>query len=119
MQPLRIIYFTLLAGMLLFALILEIVPVLDGILPSGTMLEFGCEYVLAIITLGLVYLALRLIKKNIVLRMTMLELPTFANLIFYHAFMNSSFGYLAVICFIAFAFVFPPKQDEELNNTKN
>lgn len=119
MQPLRIIYFAMLAGMVLLALILEIVPVMDGILPSGTMLEFGCEYALAIISLGLVYLALRLIKRNIVVRMAMLEAPTIANIIFYHAFMNSSFGYLAVICFIAFAFVFPPKQDEELNNFKN
>lgn len=119
MQPLRIIYFSMLAGMILLAVILEIIPVFDGILPSGTTLEFGFEYALAILTLGLVYLALRLIKRNIVVRMAMLEFPAIANIFFYHAFMNSSFGYLAVICFIAFAFVFPPKQDEELNNTKN
>lgn len=109
----RIIYFCVLVIAAILAICLELVPVLDGILPSATPLEFGCEYISIAATLILVYLALRLIKHNILLRIAMLGVPMIANILLYHAFIDSRFGYLAIVCLISFAFVYPPKEENE------
>lgn len=109
----KLIYWTVLAGIILLAVILEIVPVLDGILESGTMTEFYLQYALIAITLGSVYAALKMIKRNPILRMALLEGPAIANIFCYHLFMNASFGYLAIICVLAFVFVYPAKQPDE------
>jgi len=109
MKQNKLIYWTLLAGIIIFAVILELVPSLDGLLEKGSMPEFYIQYAMIAITLGAVYLALKLIKKNPVMRMALLEGPALANIICYHLFMNASFGYLAIVCLIAYVFVYPSK----------
>ena len=109
----KIIYWVILIGILLFAGVLEIFTVLDGVLESGSMTEFYMQYGLIALTLGSVYAALKMIKQNPVLRMTILEFPAFANIICYHLFMNASFGYLAIVCVIAYVFVYPAKKVSE------
>lgn len=111
-NPMKIIYWTILAGIILLAVLLEFIPVLDGVLEKGSVAEFYVQYALIAVTLGATYAALKMVKKNPVLRMALLEAPAFANIICYHLFMNASFFYLAVICVIAYAFVYPAKNVE-------
>lgn len=106
------IYWAILAGIVLVGVVLEFIDVLDGILPVGTSLEFSLQYVMILITLGAIYLALKMVKKNPVVRMALLEGPAIINILLYHGFVNASFGYLAIMCVIAFAFVYPSKVDD-------
>lgn len=118
-NPMKIIYWAILAGIVFFAVFLEIVPVLDGKLEKGSMAEFYAQYALIAITLGAIYAALKMIKKNPIVRMVLLEGPALANLLCYHLFMNASFGYLAILCVIAYVFVYPAKNIETEEEDKN
>lgn len=113
----RTIYWAILAGIVLVGVVLEFIDVLDGILPMDTTLEFSLQYVMILITLAVIYLALKMVKKNPVVRMALLEGPALINILLYHGFANASFGYLAIMCVIAYAFVYPSKvEDDELTN---
>lgn len=109
----KIVYWIILAGILLFGLVLELLDIADGTIESHSMIEFYIQYGMIFITLTTVYLALKLINKNPILRMTLLEAPLLGNIFFYHAFMNPSFLYLAIIGLIAYIFVYPANTIEE------
>lgn len=109
----RKVFWVLLGIIVALAVVFEFIPVLDGLLPSGTMTEFVIQYAVIIFTLCDMYLALRLIKHNPILRIILLFVPALANVLFYHLFMNTSFFYLLIMIFIAIDFVYPPKDTEK------
>jgi hypothetical protein len=45
-----------------------------------------------------------------VLRLSMLEVPLILNTICYYLFLNTSFGYMAIILLLCMAFVYPTKE---------
>ena len=49
-------------------------------------------------------------RKWGIVRMLMIGLAMVANTLSYYLYMNASFGYLAIICLIAMAFVYPSTQ---------
>lgn len=113
----RTIYWAILAGIVLVGVVLEFIDVLDGIFFGDPTLEFSLQWIMILITLGSIYLALKMIKKNPIVRMALLEGPAIINILLYHGFQNASFGYLAIMCVIAYAFVYPSKvEDNELTN---
>jgi hypothetical protein len=88
--------------------------------------EFVMTAVMELVTLGTVFLALRLFKFNKVhddlatrkyaalkkwglLRLLMLGLPMMYNTYLYYMFMNTTFGYMAIIQMLCMPFVFPSK----------
>lgn len=108
----RKVFWVLLGIIVALAVVFEFIPVLDGLLPSGTMTEFVIQYAVIIFTLSETYLALRLIKHKPVVRIILLFVPALANVVCYHLFMNTSFLYMLVMLLIAFVFVYPPKDAE-------
>lgn len=113
----RIIFLAILAGIVICGVLLEFVDVLDGIFTTGTTLEFSLQYIMIMITLGVIYIALKMRKLNPIIRMALLEGPAFINILLYHGYVNASFGYLAIMCVIAYAFVYPSKvEDNDLPN---
>jgi hypothetical protein len=120
------------AGILTAALFFVILFETD-ILESGIMagadsqVEFAILTVMELLTIGCIPLALRLLKfKKIeadlqerheeallkwgVLRLSMLEVPLILNTICYYLFLNTSFGYMAIILLLCMAFVYPTKE---------
>ena len=112
----KITYWVILLAVILIAAMLEILPFMDGLMESGTATEFYCQYVMVAVTLLTIYAALKMIRKNPLLRMALLQGPALINLLCYHAFMNASFGYLAIIGIIAYAFVYPSKDKQTDEN---
>ena len=100
-----------------------------GLLEQGTAIgdsqkEFVITVVMELVTLAQIWLALRLFKikqvrqdlmarKEValrkwgVLRLYLLDIPLVANALFYELFMNTTFGYLAIILLICQPFVYP------------
>ena len=100
-----------------------------GIMESGLFEEHkNSEFILTalmeLITLGGVFIALRLFKFQKVhqdlitnkehalfrwgiLRLALLLIPMVANTYFYYMFMNTTFGYMAIIQLLCLPFVFP------------
>lgn len=97
----------------------------DGVLTGvNPQVEFAFLTVMELLTIAMIPLALRLLKfKNIenelrerhlealkkwgALRLLLLELPLVLNTLFYYLFLNTSFGYMAIILLICMAFVYP------------
>ena len=86
--------------------------------------EFVMTAIMELMTLGTVFLALRLFKFNKVhadlvtrkysalkkwgvLRLLMLGLPMMYNTYLYYMFMNTTFGYMAIIQMLCMPFVYP------------
>lgn len=118
-NPNKIIYWTILVGMVIFAAILEFTDALTGLLANTPQVEFWTQCALVLITLVAVYAALKLIKKDPIVRMAILEIPALANLICYHLFQNASFGYLVIICLLAYVFVYPAQVSNNENENEN
>lgn len=122
----------LLMGMFISATVFALIVVVlyeTDILESGLFaddknLEFLMTALMELVTLGCVFLALRLFKfKKIheqlvaqkefalrkwgALRLTLLLIPMVANVILYYMFMNTTFGYMAIIQLLCLPFVFP------------
>lgn len=99
------------------------------VLPSGQMAtekqtEFLLTTLMELLTLTCVYMALRLFKFEKVhqelvtlkadglrrwglIRLAILLLPMPLNTVFYYLFMNTTFGYMAIILAICLPFVYP------------
>lgn len=95
-----------------------------GSLAEEKNLEFLLTALLELITLGGVFLALRLfkfarvhtdlitmkeyaLKKWGTLRLAIILIPMVANTLLYYMFMNTTFGYMAIILLLCLPFVFP------------
>lgn len=99
------------------------------VLPSGLMAtekqtEFLLTTLMELLTLASVYMSLRLFKFDKVhqelvtlkadglrrwglIRLAILLLPMPLNTVFYYLFMNTTFGYMAIILAICLPFVYP------------
>ena len=121
-----------LMAVLVFALLFAVGAVVlyeTGIMESGLFVEHkNSEFILTalmeLLTLGGVFMALRLFKfqkvhhdlvKNKehalfrwgILRLPLLLVPMVANTYLYYMFMNTTFGYMAIIQLLCLPFVFP------------
>lgn len=121
-----------LMAVMVFAVLVAIGAVVlyeSGIMESGLFEEHkNSEFILTalmeLITLGGVFIALRLFKFQKVhqdlitnkehalfrwgiLRLALLLIPMVANTYFYYMFMNTTFGYMAIIQLLCLPFVFP------------
>lgn len=128
MKQTRTILMSVFCGYLTLA-VLATVLFETGILESGTatgnaQAEFMTEVVMELMTLGNIWLALRLFKMSLirqdlldrgqealrkwgVLRLSLLGIPMVADALFYQIFLNTTFGYLAIILLICQPFVYP------------
>ena len=96
----------------------------SGIAVGNSQAEFATEVVMELMTLGNIWLSLRLfkigkVKRDIAnrgiealrkwgfIRLYLLNLPLVANVLFYELFLKPTFGYLAIIILICLPFVYP------------
>ena len=113
---------------IVLALVIVVLFELD-ILPTGIMADdkqtdFLLTATMEIVSLGAAFLGLRLFKfevvsKNLVerkekamwkwgmTRLLILEAPMVINTLLYYIFMNTTFGYLAIILLLCLPFVYP------------
>lgn len=113
---------------IVLALVIVVLFELD-MLPTGIMAddkqtEFLLTATMEIVSLGAAFLGLRLFKfevvsKNLVerkekamwkwgiTRLLILEAPMVINTLLYYIFMNTTFGYLAIILLLCLPFVYP------------
>lgn len=86
--------------------------------------EFLCRCVMEVVALGGIYLSLRLfkfqrvhhdlvtrkepaLKKWGMLRLLLLEVPMLLNTLLYYMYMQTTYGYLAIIAALSLPFVYP------------
>ena len=113
---------------IVLALVIVVLFELD-ILPTGIMADdkqtdFLLTATMEIVSLGAAFLGLRLFKFKIVskslverkekamwkwgmTRLLILEAPMVINTLLYYIFMNTTFGYLAIILLLCLPFVYP------------
>ena len=118
------VFVELLAITILWVVLAETGVIETGQFAGNAQQEFLQVAVMEIATLGSVFLALRLFKfkaihKELVenkeqallkwglIRLVLLEVPMLSNTLFYYQFMNTTFGYLAIIQLLCLPFVFP------------
>lgn len=111
-----------LAGLFLF--IYETGMVESGMAIDSKKPEFITLTVMEIMTLAAIFFALRLFKAKQIrqdllerkeaalrkwglLRLELLDVPLIANVLFYEWYLNTAFGYMAIILLICQPFVFP------------
>jgi len=119
---------TMFAGLLALTLIVVVLYETD-VLPAGMNalnkeVEFMLLTIMELSTFGSVFLALKFFKFKQIhqslitekasallkygsLRLLLLELPMLSNTLFYYMYMNTTFGYMAIILLICMPFVFP------------
>jgi len=124
---LRTLLFVNVGFPVLFAVLFEL-----DILPSGTLTgmpqeEFLATIVMELVTLVAIPVALRLFKtKNVeqsmeqgdeaafrkwsVMRILLVTEPLLINTLCYYLFMNTTFGYMALILLICIPFIYPASQ---------
>ncbi len=123
-KRLTVIYM-LLAAMALAVILLYETDMLDaGVMEQHKQSEFFLSALMIIVSLGAAFLGLRLFKfkavhsdlvsreepamwKWGVIRLLILEVPMVVDTLLYYWYMNTSFGYLAVILLLCLPFVFP------------
>lgn len=113
---------------LLLVVLFECAVIEEGLLVGrSTTTEFAVTYLLELLTIALLPAALRLFKfKRIeddlrqrhglalrqwgVLRLSVIELLLVVNTILYYMYLNTSFGYLAIIVVLCMPLVWPSRQ---------
>ena len=119
---------TVFVGILLVTAIIVVVYETNILSPGGNVLSKESEFInvaiMEVATLACVFLALRLFKfKQIhqalvtdkapallkfgIIRLILLELPMLSNTLLYYMYMNTTFGYLAIILLLCLPFVVP------------
>ena len=105
-------------------LLFETDILLAGTAVGNSQVEFVMTVIMELLSLGQIWLALRLFKFKMVkqdlvarkevalrnwgiLRLLLLDIPMLFNAIFYEIFLNTTFGYLTIILLICQAFVYP------------
>jgi hypothetical protein len=132
MEQVRKLLLTIFVVAVTMALLLVVVFE-TGLLEPGTAAgdrsveEVSLTFVVELLTIAVIPVALRLFKfKRVeadlkarheqalrkwgVLRLSMLESILLANTLLYYVFMNTSFGYLAIIILLCMPFVYPSKE---------
>lgn len=108
----------------IIVLLFETDILLAGTAVGNSQVEFVMTIIMELLSLGQIWLALRLFKFKMVkqdlvarkevalrnwgiLRLLLLDIPMLFNAIFYEIFLNTTFGYLTIILLICQAFVYP------------
>lgn len=140
------IFWSILAAALLLVALFEC-----DVLPTATWseqlsAEFLCRCFMEVVALAGIYLSLRLfkfqrvhhdlvtrkepaLKKWGILRLLLLEVPMFLNTLLYYMFMQTTYGYLAIIAALSLPFVYPtlgrcmdeveePEETQEIQETE-
>lgn len=98
--------------------------------------EYHTVMIMELLTICLIPFSLRLFKFKHVrrqltsnaasalrkwgaIRLFMIALPMIINTILYYQFMNVAFGYLAIICLLSLAFIYPSKAKCDQETNKN
>lgn len=109
---------------LVFVVLFELDILPTGIMADDKQTDFLLTATMEIVSLGAAFLGLRLFKfevvsKNLVerkekamwkwgmIRLLILEAPMVINTLLYYIFMNTTFGYLAIILLLCLPFVYP------------
>ncbi len=113
---------------LLFSVLIVILYETDTLIPGALSADKQSEFLLVtlleLVTLGTIFMALRLFKFKRVhdeltndkepallkwgsFRLLMLELPMLCNTLLYYLYMNTTFGYMAIILALCLPFVYP------------
>lgn len=115
---------------LLTALTLAVIVVFEtdmlelGLLAGENQSEFIFTFVMELVSLGAAFLGLRLFKFKAVhddliahkerammkwgtIRLLILQVPMLADTLLYYMYMNTTFGYLAIMLLLCLPFVFP------------
>ena len=115
---------------LLTALTLAVIVVFEtdmlesGLLAGENQSEFIFTFVMELVSLGAAFLGLRLFKFKAVhddliahkerammkwgtIRLQILQVPMLADTLLYYMYMNTTFGYLAIMLLLCLPFVFP------------
>lgn len=123
-KTLTLLYAALAAVALAIILCYETNLLEVGVMEEDKQSEFALTATMELVTLAAVFLGLRLFKfktvhANLVslkepallkwgtLRLLILEVPMIINTLLYYLYMNSTFGYLAIILLLCLPFVFP------------
>lgn len=123
-QQLIAFYTAQIALALIFVVLFELDLLPTGIMADDKQTEFLLTATMEIVSLGAAFLGLRLFKfkvvsKNLIeqkekamwkwgmIRLLILEAPMVINTLLYYIFMNTTFGYLAIILLLCLPFVYP------------
>jgi ABC-type uncharacterized transport system YnjBCD permease subunit len=118
------LFWGLLGLSVLVAVLFETEVLPSGMWSEALSAEFICRCIMEVVALGGIWLALRLfrfqrihadlvsrkepaLKKWGVLRLLLLELPMLLNTLLYYMYMQTTYGYLAIIALLTLPFVFP------------
>ena len=121
---LTLIYILLVAVTLVVIVLYETDVLESGIMAEDKQSEFILIFVMELVSLGAAFLGLRLFKIKTVhddlvtrqepammkwgtIRLLILEVPMLADTLLYYIYMNTTFGYLAIILLLCLPFVFP------------
>ena len=128
MKKTQLTLMAMFVGLLCLAVIVVVLYETNILTPGEQALnnesEFLCVTFMELATLGCAFLGLRLFKfksihKSLVtekapalmkfggIRLLMLELPMLGNTLLYYMYMNTTFGYLAIILLLCLPFVVP------------
>ncbi len=117
--------YMLLAALTLAVIVLYETDILEsGILAAEKQSEFLLTALMELISLGAAFLGLRLFKFRIVhddlinrqepammkwgtIRLLILEVPMLVDTLLYYIYMNTTFGYLAIMLLLCLPFIFP------------
>ena len=123
-KQLMVVYIALLALALVFVVFFELDVLPVGVKADDKQSGFLLTALMEIVTLGAAFLGLRLFKfssvhndlvcrqepamcKWGVARLLILEVPMVIDTLLYYIYMNTTFGYLAIILLLCLPFVFP------------
>ena len=123
-KTLMLIYVLLIAITLAIVALYELNVLESGVLADSKQTEFVAMTAMELTTLCAAFLGLRLFKfpkihsdlvtneepavlKWGILRLLILEVPMVVNTYLYYMYMNTTFGYLAIILLLCLPFVFP------------
>lgn len=123
-KQLMLVYTLLVAVALVIVLLYELDVLETGVLADSKQTEFIAMTGMELASLAAAFLGLRLFKfpkiheslvtqkepallKWGMLRLLVLEVPMVSNTYLYYIYMNTTFGYLAIILLLCLPFVFP------------
>ena len=123
-KQLMLVYMLLVAVALVLVLLYELDVLETGFLADSKQTEFVAMTCMELTSLAAAFLGLRLFKfpkiheelvtqkepamlKWGILRLLVLEIPMVSNTYIYYIYMNTTFGYLAIILLRCLPFVFP------------
>ena len=107
-----------------FVILLETEIIATGLMAGDDEMEFIFTTMMELVTLGFIFISLRLFKFKFVhadliarkevamlkwgfTRLMLLQAPLWFNTLLYYLYMNTTFGYLAIILALCLPFVYP------------